>query len=417
MGNFLVKKKSKLKLYRTYGLDLMFSLPKLYLKNLNKVKLKKNSNLEFLMQNQRLYKSLNLRLFFLFQIFNKYILKNVKLFKSKLFFFKILKFYYVNLLLTSNNFDSFFFKRFELFLKKNESKLLKKMFFFNLLKNLSLKKKKLTKKIFLSYKNSCEFFFYKNTKKVKLFLNSYKIKLNSDFNILNPYKIKKVSSDLYLGVLKQNLTRFKFLNFKHRVLNNFVKILDIKSVFNKKYKKILKLKKTSYFGKKINIYQKFRYYYGGISKAQILNYYLNALKFKRNALAYFLLMLESRLDIFLYRLNFFNSLVEARQYLLHHGVFINNRITYSYTKRLNNLSVLIFKASDKKMLYFRKLKFLQLFKNFNKKIPNIYFFPKYIEFNFSIMGSTFSPNLLKENKVSFFKKDGFSEVSKVLRNC
>lgn len=92
-----------------------------------------------------------------------------------------------------------------------------------------------------------------------------------------------------------------------------------------------KKKKLSYFGQKLQAKRLFSFLYGNLSKKQYLILLKQASHFPGLLSSNFISLLEKRLDIVVYRMFHFRSLPSVRQFIRHHGVFVNNSlVTLSY---------------------------------------------------------------------------------------
>ena len=109
----------------------------------------------------------------------------------------------------------------------------------------------------------------------------------------------------------------------------------------------------------LNEKQKLRYNYN-ISEKQLRNYYKKSKKqvdLKENVL---LNLLESRLDNILFRLGFSSTISEARQYINHNHILVNNKLI--------NISSYLCKINDKISLKKDSKISLLIIKNFQKQI-------------------------------------------------
>jgi len=86
-----------------------------------------------------------------------------------------------------------------------------------------------------------------------------------------------------------------------------------------------KIKKSKLFYKLFRQEKILRAYYGNLTKRQYKNIFKLSFKnalYKQNPILY----LESRLDIFLTRIKWVNSIAEAKQFILHGNILVNGRI-------------------------------------------------------------------------------------------
>jgi hypothetical protein len=228
-------------------------------------------------------------------------------------------------------------------------------------RNFNIKKKKIKKKfkrIAIQKK-----FFVKD-----LYSNFIKNKINKQ------YKLEKRK----ILLKYRNLNKIFYLNRK------FLRTFQIRSItIRKQYRKFLKYKKLSAFGKQVRIFQKFIYFFGGLPRNQIKKAYYDALRTRSFFLNEFLSLLEGRVDIFLYRLNIFKTILEAKQYILHTGIVVNNKVLKSYNFYLKNTDIFSFLLSEKKVIFKKWLTNLHNFfgcKRFRKFLKfyakSLYFFFK-----------------------------------------
>jgi len=145
----------------------------------------------------------------------------------------------------------------------------------------------------------------------------------------------------------------------------------------------------------------FRTFYGSI-KLKHLEKVVKKSTNKKNRVSFFIYLMELRLDVLLYRLNFVNSIRESRQLVLHGLVVINKKIIRnpSYVLKLNDL--LSFK---KTYIYTFKKKLYKNIKSQNFLISSI---PNYIEYSLKTLKFKFIlfnirdlPKVAKLNRNSY----------------
>ena len=118
-----------------------------------------------------------------------------------------------------------------------------------------------------------------------------------------------------------------------------------------------------------------------------------AIKAKKTnyAIALYLLLLESRIDVILYRINFLSSVYMIRQYIKHKTILINNKVVQNCNCRLKYYDILSFKNNK------LKLKVLNLLKNriklIKKKNLNTFEinYPQYYEVFYPLLYVTILP--------------------------
>jgi len=86
-------------------------------------------------------------------------------------------------------------------------------------------------------------------------------------------------------------------------------------------------------------------------------------------------MLETRLDLLVYRSNFFHSIFTAKQFILHHGIFVNGVLIFKPNYRIGLSDIVSVSNIEKYYLEVRKkLKRNRLFLNY----------PSYLEVNYKL---------------------------------
>jgi small subunit ribosomal protein S4 len=218
--------------------------------------------------------------------------------------------------------------------------------------------------------------------------------LKNGKNILNYIYEVYQNTFIYKKLLKNNKRRFFLLRKKQKFL---YKIVTHEKEFKRKKRRL----KTKYY---LNLL-KIRRFYGNLSKKDFKKVFkesnLNSSFLGKS----FICLLETRLDVILYRSNFFNSIFAARQYILHKGVYVNGLLFKkpNYRLKLNNLIFL--KNPD---IFYNKIKD----KLKNKKIFGTY--PKYLEVNYKL-GAITLIKIPKVEEVPFpffinFKHIGYSFI-------
>lgn len=115
--------------------------------------------------------------------------------------------------------------------------------------------------------------------------------------------------------------------FNKKKWRTFVKHLDLKKkhFFFKKPRSLKVLYKQRLVNK-----QKFKSFYGNLSYNKLKTLY-NNIKQKNsfNLVDNLIILLESRLDVFLFRSGFFASIFEAKQWINHKKIKVNNNIIHT----------------------------------------------------------------------------------------
>jgi ribosomal protein S4 len=179
-------------------------------------------------------------------------------------------------------------------------------------------------------------------------------------NLLRIYK-RDLIGNIILKRKGLNIIKFlkKIYNIKKkfkglkRKNNNFFRILNIP-------RPIYKKRKTKY-GKYFILRQQFRIFYGFLKVRTLQRIIKRGFK-KRHALNYFIYLMESRLDVLLYRLHFVSSVRMARQYIANIGILVNKRVVRNPNYNLRIKEILSFKEKD--LLNHKKIMFSNIKKNF-----------------------------------------------------
>jgi len=209
--------------------------------------------------------------------------------------------------------------------------------------------------------------------------------------------IKRFKKDIIGNIIlkrKKLLIKFFLYKIKKRKKFDFYKIGFVpRPLYFKRKTKFCK-----YFLKR----QQFRLFYSFIKKKNLRKIILKSLK-KKNAVTYFLYLLESRLDVLLFRLNLVNSIRMARIFIFYGYILVNNRIEKKYYYNLKENEILNFHP---KIFFFLKNKLFFFIKKNN--LLNLRL-PTYIEYDLNKMFFIFSIIskfdiffLFKMNIYSFF---------------
>jgi small subunit ribosomal protein S4 len=83
--------------------------------------------------------------------------------------------------------------------------------------------------------------------------------------------------------------------------------------------------KKSNYGVRLDEKQKLRYFYGVIREKQFRKYFQQAKKVHGNIGNAFLTLLERRLDVVVYRMNFLPTIFAARQFVSHGHIRVNGK--------------------------------------------------------------------------------------------
>lgn len=153
-------------------------------------------------------------------------------------------------------------------------------------------------------------------------------------------------------------------------------------VANERYGKYYykKIKRSKLYYKLFRQEKILRAYYGNLTKRQFKNIFkktfINA-AYKQNPLLY----LETRLDIFLVRVRWVNSIFEAKQFILHGHILVNGRVITYCNYTLKNGDIV---QVNQVKIPFIVDKLLTNLKNSKELFLTV---PKYIHVNYNIMSA------------------------------
>lgn len=103
------------------------------------------------------------------------------------------------------------------------------------------------------------------------------------------------------------------------------------------------------FGKQLAAKQTLKGYYGNVSEKQFRNIYKEAIAKKGDTSEHFVSLLESRLDVVVYRLNFVPTIFAARQFVNHKHVTVNGKTVNISSYRVSAGDVIEVKESSKQI--------------------------------------------------------------------
>ena len=246
---------------------------------------------------------------------------------------------------------------------------------------------------------------FQEQKQIKNLYKKYKFLLIKKRQKLNYLRT------IYKNKILKNITFLKFrIQFKNLnkniqlIIKNLISIEPFAAQNKGKFNYRVDIGKPKKEKRKVTRYRlkliarhKLTSFAGQLNKIQFKNYISKNRNLKFFSLN-FLFQIESRLDVILYRLNFSTSPRFIRQFILHQGVLVNNKLitTPSFVVKFNDLITFNDKKFVFKLLYF----------NFIKRIVAMSI-PSYYEVNFRLLCVKFilTPNL--ENIFFPFKIDIF----------
>lgn len=143
-----------------------------------------------------------------------------------------------------------------------------------------------------------------------------------------------------------------------------------------------KIKKSKLFYKLFRQEKILRAYYGNLTKRQYKNIFKLSFKnalYKQNPILY----LESRLDIFLTRIKWVNSIAEAKQFILHGNILVNGRIITFANYNLQPGDIVQVIQSKIPAIQAKMTTAVELFKTGASTVS----LPDYIHVNYNIMSA------------------------------
>lgn len=201
------------------------------------------------------------------------------------------------------------------------------------------------------------------------FQNNKNIHANLNINKLN----KKKWILLKKNVFKQNRNFRQIqrkVNFQNKYKSFFSQKDSKKIILDEKYKRPEEKKKL--YKERLFAKQQFKNFYGCIPEYQLKNLF-NALKLKKdntNIIHKFIILLESRLDMIVFRLQISRTIFEAKQIINHGKIKINNEVICSQNYILKPGDII-------SLNNFKISKSFYLNNKFNEKINKV----NYLEFD------------------------------------
>lgn len=180
---------------------------------------------------------------------------------------------------------------------------------------------------------------------------------------------------------------FKIFYFKYRNKIKIIKSLYRKNYIEFNYSRIMKKKKkvkryTRDYIVKLHNLLKFRVYYGDMTIKKFRKYLQKVNTRRLDFESKLCFLLESRLDILLFRLNFVKTPREAREYIKCKKIKVNDKIINTLNHQLYINDIITF---DKNLsIYF----YNYLLSNLEKK-KVLFNYPKYLEINYRLMKCMF----------------------------
>ena len=202
--------------------------------------------------------------------------------------------------------------------------------------------------------------------------------------VKKPKKILNYLFNAYQNNFKYRRLLYKRHFFLSKKRTKFLyKVISDEKEFRRK-------KRTIKINKYLNLL-KLRRFYGNLSKKKFKRIFQQKavnINIVGRSFAFFL---ESRLDVILYRANFFTSIYEARQYINHNKVFVNGLIVNKPSTKIFLNDIIVLKNP---IIFYDNLKNRL---NENSLLVN---YPSYLEVNYKL-GSVILTKIPENNEVPF----------------
>jgi len=185
--------------------------------------------------------------------------------------------------------------------------------------------------------------------------------------------------------------KFRFLKRKTKRLTKkkLQTISRLISLVKKPQKNVMD--KYNPYGRKLHLMRKLRFFFGFMKKRHLIKYKKVAKLLPGNANLNFLLQLESRLDIILFRLGIFSSFGEIHSLINNGNIFVNNKKITTPSHQLKDLD--FFKIKNKELVLFTTLKRAEF------GVLPVQQIPEYLEFDFLTMSGIFLKSEILESKI------------------
>lgn len=238
---------------------------------------------------------------------------------------------------------------------------------------------------------------------------------NSEYNLIPTlFLISSPANSLFFLKKFKNISLFPFKNKQFNNESSFKYLISRKSKVQFLKRKISRLAKKKIqtisrliglvrrpqksvmdkynpYGRKLHLMRKLRFFFGFMKKRHLLKYKKVAKSLPGNANLNFLLQLESRLDVILFRLGIFSSFGEIHNFIINGKVYVNKKKITTVSHQLKDLDVFFIK--DKELLLFNTLKRAEF------GLLSVQQIPEYLEFNFLTMTGIFLKSEIVESSI------------------
>lgn len=272
--------------------------------------------------------------------------------------------------------------------------------------------------------------FYPKLQKLRYLLQNSDIKIirnsanSRDLPLQIPEIIKKNMSPLNSKVKNADISKDFSLYFS--IIENPLNLLFSVDQFLFEFsKKTYQQKKTGEFFQQLKERKKLSLFYGHLTKKQLLNFFNKVKKTKGYFYKNIFSLLESRLDVVLYRSGLTKTVTEARQLIKHRKIKVNQKFVTIPSFLLNPGDILSIDSLSNQLLNSmeigslkqnEKMNYAKSFSNpkllESKNRPDFYSkFQKHLEFSLSHRlknKEKFAENLMKSDRKSISKTSSVS---------
>ena len=176
------------------------------------------------------------------------------------------------------------------------------------------------------------------------------------------------------------------------IRNYIIKLYKLKNKFKRKkrvgfyrinnFEKPVYFRRKTKYGKYFILRRQFRIFYGFLSIKMIKKIIKKSFR-KRYALCYFIYLMESRIDVLVYRLHIVKSVRSARQWIFNGNVIINNNIIINPGYNVKKGDLILF---NKNIMLLNKTKLYKCIKSKNWSRSLV---PNYLEYDLNNFIFTF----------------------------
>lgn len=163
----------------------------------------------------------------------------------------------------------------------------------------------------------------------------------------------------------------------------------------------------SLYHQRISKIWNFRKFYGCLSNKQLKKFCLMSYRKRGDIVINFLILLESRIDTILYRTGLVSSIFEARQFINHKKIMVNNEVVSIRSYLLKPSDILAIHPK-----YYNLIKLQLLKRIYNKSI--MFYNMNYYETSYKLLNTLFIPKLLKVSEVPYNFELSDKDINSIL---